>query len=103
MIPTRLAVDSTVASASDACSRNPPSCSTRACSTESAMARSRRVRRTDYGRIGRWLDPAADAGELQALLGPFPADQMEAYAVSPLVNSPRNDAPDCIAPVGNLH
>ena len=47
----------------------------------------------------RWLDPSVDVAELQTLLTPFPADQMEAYAVSTLVNSPRNDAPECIAPV----
>ncbi len=39
-------------------------------------------------------------GELQALLTPFPADEMEAYAVSTLVNSPRNDVPECLVPVG---
>jgi putative SOS response-associated peptidase YedK len=50
----------------------------------------------------RWLDPHADADALRALLTSFPADQMEAYAVSTLVNSPRNDAPQCIAPVGNV-
>jgi putative SOS response-associated peptidase YedK len=49
----------------------------------------------------RWLDPTANAGELQSLLAPFPADQMEAYAVSTLVNSPRNDTPACIAPDGS--
>jgi hypothetical protein len=37
------AVDSTVASASDACSRNSLSCCARACSTASAMARSTRA------------------------------------------------------------
>jgi putative SOS response-associated peptidase YedK len=47
----------------------------------------------------RWLDPTADAGELQALLTPFPPGEMEAYAVSTLVNSPRNDTPECIVPV----
>jgi putative SOS response-associated peptidase YedK len=50
-----------------------------------------------------WLDPRAGAGELQALLMPFPPEEMEAYAVSTLVNSPRNDLPECVAPVGNLH
>lgn len=51
------------------------------------------------GARDRWLDPTADLAELQSVLTPFPADQMEAYAVSTLVNSPRNDAPECIAPV----
>jgi putative SOS response-associated peptidase YedK len=48
------------------------------------------------------LDPAADAEELQSLLTPFAAEEMEAYAVSLLVNSPGNDAPECIAPVSRL-
>jgi putative SOS response-associated peptidase YedK len=51
------------------------------------------------GARDRSLDSSADTGELQSLLTPFPADQMEAYAVSTLVNSARNDTPECIAPV----
>jgi putative SOS response-associated peptidase YedK len=47
----------------------------------------------------RWLDRMADTTELQSLLIPFPAEEMEAYPVSTLVNSPRNDTPECIAPV----
>ena len=34
-----------------------------------------------------------------ALLKPLPADLMDGYEVSKLVNSPVNDTPDCIAPV----
>ena len=46
-----------------------------------------------------WLDPNVQrAAEVQPLLGPFPAEQMTAYAVSTHVNSPRNDDPKCIAP-----
>jgi len=29
-------------------------------------------------------------------LKPFPAEEMEAYPVSPLVNSPLNNSADCI-------
>jgi len=47
----------------------------------------------------RWLDPQANVTELRSLLTPFPPEEMEAYAVSTLVNSPRNDTPDCIVPV----
>jgi putative SOS response-associated peptidase YedK len=36
---------------------------------------------------------------LQALLQPYPADEMTAYPVSTLVNSPANDAAACIQPV----
>lgn len=46
-----------------------------------------------------WLDPAFPAEDARALLAPYPAAEMEAYPVSALVNSPRNDIPDCIAPV----
>jgi putative SOS response-associated peptidase YedK len=44
----------------------------------------------------RWLERQANLAELQSLLTPFPADQMEAYPVSTLVNSPRNDTPDVL-------
>ncbi len=48
-----------------------------------------------------WLSP----GELPAektlpLLKPFAASQMRAVAVSPLVNNPRFDSPECVVPVG---
>ncbi|MDY0167321.1 MAG: SOS response-associated peptidase [Thermoguttaceae bacterium] len=47
-----------------------------------------------------WLDPAEqDPGRLLPLLCPYPAGPMRARAVSTVVNSPRNDSPDCIAPV----
>ncbi len=45
----------------------------------------------------RWLARSADAGDLQVLLTSFPAEEMEAYPVSTVVNSPRNDTPGCIA------
>ena len=34
-----------------------------------------------------------------ALLKPLPADLMDGYEVSKLVNSPSNDRPECIAPI----
>ena len=47
-----------------------------------------------------WLDPSNnDKDLLQELIRPYPADEMEAYPISTLVNSPRNDVPDCIAPL----
>ena len=33
------------------------------------------------------------------LLQPYPSNLMEAYAVSKLVNSPRNNRPDCVKPI----
>lgn len=50
----------------------------------------------------RWLDPVIDDEmQLLALLQPFPADEMNAYEVSRLVNSPKNNSVACIEPVSN--
>jgi mannose-6-phosphate isomerase-like protein (cupin superfamily) len=47
-----------------------------------------------------WLDPNIhDPKRLQPVLVPFPADEMEAYPVSRLVNDPENDVPACIQPI----
>ncbi len=44
-----------------------------------------------------WLDPAMrDVERIQALLTPYPAEAMVAYPVSPRVNNPAHDAPECI-------
>lgn len=40
----------------------------------------------------------ADPRDLQPLLTAYPADEMETIEVSRLVNSPRNDTPECIQP-----
>jgi len=50
------------------------------------------------GDYGNWLKEGAETGELAALLSPLPSETMEAWPVSPLVNNPRNDVPDCIRP-----
>ncbi len=48
-----------------------------------------------------WLDPAEPPlPSLAGLLQPYPAAEMTAYAVSRLVNSPDNDQPALIEPVG---
>lgn len=47
----------------------------------------------------RWLDPTVHADSLQALLKPYAADEMEAYAVSKMVNNPRSDIPQCVEPI----
>jgi putative SOS response-associated peptidase YedK len=45
-----------------------------------------------------WLNPANDdTTSLQKLLVPFPAERMTVRAVSTLVNSARNEGPECIA------
>lgn len=46
-----------------------------------------------------WLDPGEQhPNRLSGLLRPYPADEMQAYPVSRLVNSPANDSPQCIVP-----
>lgn len=46
-----------------------------------------------------WLDPEVeDVTRIKHLFEPYPADEMEAYAVSTDVNRPTHDAPDCIQP-----
>jgi len=55
------------------------------------------VHPTDYD---LWLDPQVqDAGRLQPVLCAFPSAEMDAYAVSRLVNSPKNDEPMCVEPL----
>lgn len=47
-----------------------------------------------------WLDRELhEADRLAPLFAPYPADRLEVYPVSSLVNSPANDAPSCIDPV----
>ncbi|MBM3543114.1 MAG: SOS response-associated peptidase [Alphaproteobacteria bacterium] len=47
----------------------------------------------------RWLGAGATSEELRALLKPYDAKLMEAYAVNRAVNSVKNDTPECHAPV----
>ena len=47
-----------------------------------------------------WLDPLAGREMLQAMLGPYPGDDLKAYPVSTAVNSPRNDRSEVIEPAG---
>lgn len=50
-------------------------------------------------RCREWLAPGERPPDaLLPLLEPYPGDAMEAFAVSRLVNSPRNESPACIAP-----
>ena len=44
-----------------------------------------------------WLDPQAK--EPGKLLTPFPASEMSAIPVNPIVNNARNEGPECIEPV----
>jgi putative SOS response-associated peptidase YedK len=47
-----------------------------------------------------WINPATrNPGFLQQLLKPYPAEQMDMYAVSTGVNNPRYDEPELIQPI----
>lgn len=47
-----------------------------------------------------WLDPGEQSPDrLGPWLRPYPASEMTAYAVSTMVNNPRNDSPACVVPV----
>jgi putative SOS response-associated peptidase YedK len=47
----------------------------------------------------KWLDPSPQTpDELKPLIRPFPADLMDAYPVSTLVNTPANDRPELVVP-----
>ncbi len=46
----------------------------------------------------RWLDPTFESA--RSLLHSYPSQAMQTYAVSPSVNRPAHDAPDCIAKIG---
>jgi len=49
-----------------------------------------------------WLDQSiVESGFLKSLLVPYPADQMMAYEVSTLVNSPKNNGPECLVSVSS--
>ena len=46
-----------------------------------------------------WLNRDADPAELRGLLAPLDSSEIEFYEVSRMVNSPKNNAPECIEPV----
>ncbi|PWB75580.1 hypothetical protein C3F09_02105 [candidate division GN15 bacterium] len=49
----------------------------------------------------RWLNAGeANPRDLIDMLKPYPAEQMEMFPVSKVVNNPRADSPECITPVG---
>jgi len=52
----------------------------------------------DLSDEARWLDPGLTDPAVSACLRPFPAERMEAYPVSALVSSPRNDGSELIEP-----
>lgn len=51
-------------------------------------------------RYEQWLDPDfQDTDELREWLKPYPEDDLDAYEVSTLVNSPKNEKPECVEPL----
>ena len=53
--------------------------------------------------VERWLDPdLSDATELQEMLRPYPDQDLSAYPISDLVNSPKNQGPHLVDPVRPL-
>lgn len=47
-----------------------------------------------------WLDRSiVDTEALQHCLAPYASDEMSSYEISTLVNSPKNNVPECIAPI----
>lgn len=50
-----------------------------------------------------WLNPHfTDSYQLKSLLVPYPAEEMEKYPVSSLVNSPKNDLIDLVSPLNSI-
>jgi len=46
---------------------------------------------------GRWLDPEnINPDDVVELLKPYPSEEMECFKVSTIVNSPKNDIPQCL-------
>lgn len=52
--------------------------------------------------LATWLEPTAGETALRELLGPFPAERMEAWRVSPEINSVRFDGPNAREPLAQL-
>ncbi len=46
-----------------------------------------------------WLSGETSQERCRALCEPFPAEQLELYPVSAIVNSPKNDVPACVEPL----
>lgn len=51
----------------------------------------------------RWLEPGPlDADRFAEFARPYPAGEMQARPISPLVNNPRNETPAVLAPAGDV-
>ena len=56
------------------------------------------VHPADYG---NWLSPESKAADLKRLLRPFDDEPIQEHYVTPLMNNPRFEAPECIEPIIN--
>jgi putative SOS response-associated peptidase YedK len=45
---------------------------------------------------GAWLAPKSLEADLETLMKPYPADLMRVAAANPILNSPKNDGPECL-------
>lgn len=45
-----------------------------------------------------WLDPESKTEQLLKMLKPYPLGPLETYAISKIINSPRNDTVECFDP-----
>jgi putative SOS response-associated peptidase YedK len=52
------------------------------------------------GNYSRWLDSRIPGNEVADALTPYPAEEMDAYAVAPAVNNPKDDGPELIRAAG---
>jgi putative SOS response-associated peptidase YedK len=52
--------------------------------------------------VAAGLDPQAAPEAVAPLLKPYSASEMDAYPVSTLVNSPRNESPQCVERVSTV-
>jgi putative SOS response-associated peptidase YedK len=50
---------------------------------------------TDYD---AWLDPKADPAHVRSLLRPLPDDAITGTPLKPIVNSVKNNGPECLTP-----
>ena len=48
----------------------------------------------------KWMAVDDEIPPAMSLLKPYPPGEMEGYDISPLVNNPLNDSPECIQPIG---
>jgi putative SOS response-associated peptidase YedK len=49
----------------------------------------------------RWLSAESQAADLKQLLQPFDDEPRQEHYVTPLMNNPRFEAPECIEPIIN--